>query len=75
MRNPLAVFLFSIDHKSSIVCKIYARIGLYAVIYPFPFEHYCVFCAKTVCDDWWKPKSYFVDRRKELDELKKLVKK
>jgi len=75
MRNLLAVFLFSIAHQSSIVCKIYAKMGLYAVIYPFPFEHYCVFCAKNVSDEWWKPKSYFVNRRKELEELRNMVKK
>lgn len=28
-------------------------------------EHYCVFCAKTVSDEWWKSKSYF-ERRIEL---------
>ena len=63
MRNPLAVFLFSIDHKSGILNKIYAEIGLYSVIAPFPFEHYCVFC-RRICYCWWKPKTYFQEKAK-----------
>jgi len=58
MRNPLAVFLFSIDHKSGILNEIYAKIGLYSVIKPFPFEHYCVFC-RRFSYDWWESKAYF----------------
>jgi len=61
MRNPLAVFLFSIDHQSKMLNKIYSKIGLYSVIAPFLFEHYCVFC-RCFGDEWWKPKEFFLDR-------------
>ena len=53
VRNPLAVFLFSMDHQSGILCKIYAKIGLYNVIAPTPFEHYCIFC-RRISYEWWK---------------------
>jgi len=65
MRNPLAVFLFSLDHKSHAMSKILSKLRLYDIIAPYPFEHYCVFCAKHVSDEWWKPKKYFVNREKE----------
>jgi len=61
IHNPLAVFLFSIDHKSKILNKIFAKIRLYEVIRPYPFEHYCVFCAKYVDYCWWKTKEYFIE--------------
>lgn len=74
MRNPLAVFLFSLDHKSTILNKIFRKIRLYDAIAPFPFEHYCVFCAKNVSNEWWYPKSYFINREKERKELLRLAK-
>lgn len=61
MHNPLAVFLFSIDHKSRLLNKIYAKIGLYKIIQPFPFEHYCVFCAKYFTYDWWYSKLHYLE--------------
>ena len=65
MKNPIAVFLFSIDHKSRTLNRIFEKIGLYEVILPFPFEHYCVFCAKYVCDCWWKDREYFLKQHLE----------
>jgi hypothetical protein len=58
MRNPLAVFLFTIDHKSATLNKLYAFMHLYSVIRPFPFEHYCVFC-RRISYHWWQSKSHY----------------
>ena len=74
MRNPLAVFLFSIDHKSGTLNKIYAKIGLYLVIAPFPFEHYCMFC-RRFSDLWWKSKAYFKKKaeQKVVEDVKERI--
>ena len=66
MHNPIAVLLFSLDHKVHLLNQVFAKIKLYDAIQPFPFEHYCVFCAKSVCDDWWEPKSYWINKSKEM---------
>ncbi len=65
MRNWIAVFLFSLDHKSHTMGKILGKLGLYNTIAPFPFEHYCAFCAKHVDDLWWKQRAYFAERVKK----------
>jgi hypothetical protein len=62
MKNPVAVFLFSIDHKSATLNRIFAFLGLYRVIRPFPFEHYCAFCAKHFTHDWWRSREYYEKR-------------
>lgn len=59
MKNPIFVFVFSLDHKSRMLNKILAKIGLYENIAPVPFEYYCVFCAKYICDTWWRKKKNF----------------
>jgi len=61
MRNPIAVFLFSIDHKFALLNKIYCKIRLYDVIRPYPFEHYCVFC-RRICYSWW------IQKKEDLEE-------
>jgi len=61
MRNPIAVLMFSLDHKIKFLSKVYAKLRIYELIYPYPFEHYCVFCAKYVSDDWWKTKPYYAN--------------
>jgi hypothetical protein len=69
MHNPIAVFLFSCDHKFKILSKIYSKIGLYSVIHPYPFEHYCVFCAKYVDYCWWHPKEYFIEKQELIEKI------
>jgi len=66
MKNPIAVFLFSIDHKSRTLNRIFGFLGLYRVIRPFPFEHYCVFCAKTVSWEWWYSKEYWTKAKEKV---------
>jgi hypothetical protein len=55
MRNPLFVFWMSIEHYGLIPHLIRTKFyDLYYLLYPEPFEHWCVFCAKYVCNEWWE---------------------
>lgn len=53
MKNPIFIILSSLGHKSKILNKIYYKLGVYEWMSPAPFEHYCVFCAKFVSNEWW----------------------
>jgi hypothetical protein len=67
MRNPILVFLSSVDHHGRIgsfsLSKVYSKIGIYKLMYPYYFEHYCVFCRRFT-DDWWDNDEQF-DKRLE----------
>jgi hypothetical protein len=58
MKNPIAVLIYSLGHKSHIMARLPWLIK-FNLIANLPFEHYCVFCAKYVDDDWWKTKKDF----------------
>ena len=64
MRNPILVFLSSIDHQFPL-SKIYTKLRIYRLMDPHPFEYYCIFC-REICDEWWKDNNssepYFMDQ-------------
>jgi hypothetical protein len=52
MRNPILVFLASIDHHSFLLNKVFKKARIYDLMEPHVFEYYCVFC-RGVCTCWW----------------------
>lgn len=73
MKNPIAVLIYSLGHKSHIIAKLPWLIR-FNLIANLPFEHYCVFCAKHVSDDWWMTKKdYEREGYFEIEMLKKQI--
>jgi len=60
MRNPILVFLISMEHLLPISPYVFFNKIMSPIkqirfgIYPMRFEHYCVVCGRRYTYDWWE---------------------